>query len=79
LPSSVSPLATVASAREPAPLWIVFTDAELQRAKRAALRAINAPHIWERFPKQRHERRYKPLPREISYGFSQTKDGNTCS
>jgi hypothetical protein len=49
-------LATTVAAREPVPLWITFTEEELQRAKRIALQAMNSPEVWARFPKRGHQR-----------------------
>ena len=51
------------------PMWINFSDAELQRDKRIALAAMNSPEVWRRFPMQQHERRYTPVMREISFSF----------
>lgn len=73
-------LAASADAREPWPVWISFPEADLQRNKRAALRAINSPEEWRRFPREKHERRYTPILREIGFAFSQTKkEGDTVT
>ena len=50
-------------------MWINFSDAELQRNKKAALKAMNSPEAWRRFPKEQHQRHYTPLVREISFSF----------
>jgi hypothetical protein len=72
-------LAATVAAREPVPLWITFTEEELQRAKRIALQAMNSPEVWARFPKHAHQRHYTPLLREISYGFSKARGLDTVT
>jgi hypothetical protein len=74
-------LAATAAAREPVPVWIAFTDQELQRAKRTALHAMNSPEVWARFPKPKrtHQVHYTPLLRGISYGFSKARGLDTVT
>jgi hypothetical protein len=62
-------LAATTAVNAALPMWINFSDAELQRDKRAALEAMNSPEVWRRFPKQQHERHYTPVLREISFSF----------
>ena len=62
-------LATSAASRAALPMWIQFSDAELQRDKQAAIIAMNSPDAWRRFPKHRHQRYYTPILREIDFCF----------
>ena len=50
-------------------MWIQFSDAELQRDKHAALKAMNSPEAWHRFPTHEHQRHYTPIIREIDFCF----------
>jgi hypothetical protein len=68
-------LALTLAARAAAPVWILFYEWELQRAKRAAVVAMNSPEVWKRFPKEQHERHYTPIMRDIAFGFT-TKRGS---
>ena len=68
-------LAVMIGARASAPVWIAFYDWEIQRAKRAAILAMNSPEVWQRFPSEQHERHYTPIVRDIAFGFS-TKRGS---
>jgi hypothetical protein len=56
-------------------MWASFYDWELQRAKVSALRAMNTPEVWKRFPREQHERHYTPIVRDIAFGFA-TKRGS---
>jgi hypothetical protein len=51
------------------PMWIQFSDAELQRDKQAAIKAMNSPKVWRRFPKYPHQRHYTPIVRHIDFCF----------
>lgn len=72
-------LTTTAAAREPVPLWISFTEAELQRAKRTALHMMNSPEVWAQFPQRPHQAHYIALLRQIGFGFSQERGLNTVT
>jgi len=52
---------------------IVYTEAELQTYKDEAVKAINSPEVWKRFPKQKHEDRYTVVPKGIQYWFEPDK------
>jgi hypothetical protein len=56
-----------------APVWISFYGWELERAKRAAIAAINSPDVWARFPSEQHKRHYTPIIRDIAFGFSEER------
>jgi hypothetical protein len=72
-------LLATASAREKWPVFIAFPEADLQRDKHAALRAMNSPAAWSRFPTHAHQHHYTPLLRQISFAFSTGKDGDTVT
>jgi hypothetical protein len=68
-------LTAAASAREQRESFAAFREIDLQRNKQIALRAINSPEAWRRFPKREHQRHYTPLTREISFAFTSTSTG----
>ena len=51
------------------PMWIQFSDTELQRDKQAAIKAMNSSQVWRRFPKHPHQRHYTPILRDIDFCF----------
>jgi len=69
-----------ANAREKWPVFIAFSEVELQHAKQVALRAMNSPEAWQRFPTHAHQRHYTPILGEISFAYSTTPaEGHTVT
>jgi hypothetical protein len=68
-------LLAVASASDKAEIFAAFRESDMQRNKQIALRAINSPEAWRRFPRNPHQRHYTAEMREISFGFSTTPRG----
>ena len=66
-------LLSVAAGGDKTEIFAAFSESEMQQNKQIALRAINSPEVWRRFPKHEHQHHYTPLIHEISFGFSTTR------
>jgi hypothetical protein len=68
-------LMSIAVGADKPDIFAAFSESDMQHNKQIALRAINSPEVWRRFPKNEHQRHYTPLTGEISFGFSTTRTG----